>query len=66
MAHGAVNIELALRLRGQPRAGRRAAAERWISELGLAGFGDYLPKSLSGECASASSSPAAWPGRRAR
>lgn len=42
------NIELALRLRGQPRAGRRAAAERWIDELGLTGFGDYLPKSLSG------------------
>ncbi len=42
------NIELALRLRGQPRATRRAAAERWIDELGLTGFGAYLPKSLSG------------------
>jgi NitT/TauT family transport system ATP-binding protein len=42
------NIELALRLRGEPRAGRRAAAERWIDELGLTGFGDYLPNSLSG------------------
>ncbi|MCV7099203.1 ABC transporter ATP-binding protein [Mycobacterium palustre] len=42
------NIELALRLRGVPRAGRRAAAERWIDELGLTGFGNYLPKSLSG------------------
>ncbi|WP_145013887.1 ABC transporter ATP-binding protein [Mycobacterium marseillense] len=42
------NIELALRLRGAPRAGRRAAAERWIDELGLTGFGNYLPKSLSG------------------
>jgi NitT/TauT family transport system ATP-binding protein len=42
------NIELALRLRGEPRATRRAAAERWIDELGLAGFGNYLPKSLSG------------------
>ncbi|MGE2813542.1 ABC transporter ATP-binding protein [Mycobacterium heidelbergense] len=42
------NIELALRLRGEPRATRRAAAERWIDELGLRGFGDYLPKSLSG------------------
>lgn len=42
------NIELALRLRGEPRATRRAAAERWIDELGLAGFGHYLPKSLSG------------------
>lgn len=42
------NIELALRLRGAPRAGRRAVAERWIDELGLTGFGNYLPKSLSG------------------
>ena len=42
------NIELALRLRGEPRATRRAAAERWIDELGLTGFGHYLPKSLSG------------------
>jgi NitT/TauT family transport system ATP-binding protein len=42
------NIELALRLRGEPRATRRARAERWIAELGLTGFGHYLPKSLSG------------------
>ncbi|GFG69250.1 ABC transporter ATP-binding protein [Mycolicibacter senuensis] len=42
------NIELALRLRGVPRSGRRAQADRWITELGLTGFGDYLPKSLSG------------------
>ncbi|AMO61756.1 ABC-type nitrate/sulfonate/bicarbonate transport system, ATPase component [Mycolicibacterium phlei] len=42
------NIELALALRGEPRAGRRARAERWIDEVGLTGFGDYLPKSLSG------------------
>jgi NitT/TauT family transport system ATP-binding protein len=42
------NIELALRLRGEPRATRRAHAERWIDELGLTGFGHYLPKSLSG------------------
>lgn len=42
------NIELALRLRGVPRSGRRAQADRWITELGLSGFGDYLPKSLSG------------------
>ncbi|HTQ19947.1 ABC transporter ATP-binding protein [Mycobacterium sp.] len=42
------NIELALRLRGEPRATRRAQAERWIVEVGLTGFGDYLPKSLSG------------------
>ncbi len=42
------NIELALQLRGEPRAGRRERAERWIDEVGLDGFGDYLPKSLSG------------------
>ncbi|MGH3967218.1 MAG: ABC transporter ATP-binding protein, partial [Mycobacterium sp.] len=42
------NIELALRLRGEPRGTRRAAAERWIDELGLGGFGHFLPNSLSG------------------
>ncbi|NKY84493.1 ABC transporter ATP-binding protein [Nocardia veterana] len=42
------NIELALKLRGEPRATRRAQAQRWIEEVGLTGFGDYLPKSLSG------------------
>src|SRR5258705_8571694 len=42
------NIELALRLRGVPRAGRRTEADRWIAELGLTGFGEYLPKTLSG------------------
>jgi len=42
------NIELALRLRGVPRVDRAAQADRWIAELGLAGFGDYLPKNLSG------------------
>jgi NitT/TauT family transport system ATP-binding protein len=42
------NIELALRLRGVPRANRATEADRWIAELGLTGFGDYLPKNLSG------------------
>ncbi|WP_327151517.1 ABC transporter ATP-binding protein [Nocardia sp. NBC_01329] len=42
------NIELALRLRGEPKAGRRATADRWIEEVGLTGFADFLPKSLSG------------------
>lgn len=42
------NIELALQLRGEPRAGRRVRAERWIDEVGLTGYGGYLPKSLSG------------------
>ncbi|WP_285033613.1 ABC transporter ATP-binding protein [Mycolicibacterium sp. lyk4-40-TYG-92] len=42
------NIELALQLRGVPRAGHRERAERWIDEVGLTGFADFLPKSLSG------------------
>jgi NitT/TauT family transport system ATP-binding protein len=42
------NIELALRLRGEPRGNRRGQAERWIEEVGLTGFDHYLPKSLSG------------------
>jgi NitT/TauT family transport system ATP-binding protein len=42
------NIELALQLRGEPRAGRRERAEHWIDEVGLTGYADYLPKSLSG------------------
>ncbi|MFL1378466.1 MULTISPECIES: ABC transporter ATP-binding protein [unclassified Nocardiopsis] len=42
------NVELALRLRGVPRAERRARAEKWIGEVGLAGFGDHLPRRLSG------------------
>lgn len=42
------NIELALQLRGEPRSGRRARAERWIDEVNLTGYADYLPKSLSG------------------
>ncbi|KAA0022461.1 ABC transporter ATP-binding protein [Antrihabitans cavernicola] len=42
------NIELALKLRGEPKTGRRAAADRWIDEVGLTGFGDYFPKNLSG------------------
>lgn len=42
------NIELALQLRGEPKRGRRERADRWIDEVGLAGFADFLPKSLSG------------------
>ena len=42
------NIELALQLRGEPRAERRRQAEHWIDEVGLTGYADYLPKSLSG------------------
>jgi NitT/TauT family transport system ATP-binding protein len=42
------NVELALKLAGGPRAGRRDEALRWIADVGLTGFEDYLPKSLSG------------------
>ncbi|WP_131816291.1 ABC transporter ATP-binding protein, partial [Mycolicibacterium porcinum] len=42
------NIELALQLRGEPKAGRRERADRWIDEVGLSGFADFLPKNLSG------------------
>lgn len=42
------NIELALQLRGEPKAGRTERADRWIAEVGLSGFGDFLPKNLSG------------------
>ncbi|OBB33182.1 nitrate ABC transporter ATP-binding protein [Mycolicibacterium peregrinum] len=42
------NIELALQLRGEPKAGRKERADRWIAEVGLSGFADFLPKNLSG------------------
>ncbi|MED5815418.1 ABC transporter ATP-binding protein [Mycolicibacterium sp. 050232] len=42
------NIELALQLRGEPKATRRERAERWIDEVGLTGFAEFLPKNLSG------------------
>lgn len=42
------NILLALTLRGVPRRHRRDQAEQWITEIGLDGFADHLPKSLSG------------------
>ena len=42
------NVELALKLAGLPRAGRRDEALRWIADVGLTGFEDYLPKNLSG------------------
>lgn len=60
------NIELALRLRGQPRAGRRAAASGGSPSWGWPGSATTCPRACPGGCASASSSPAAWPGRRAR
>jgi NitT/TauT family transport system ATP-binding protein len=42
------NVELALKLAGRPRQGRRAETQRWIADVGLTGFERYLPKSLSG------------------
>ncbi|WP_040786249.1 ABC transporter ATP-binding protein [Nocardia pneumoniae] len=42
------NIELALRLGGTPRAERRTTALRWVEEVGLTGYADYLPRDLSG------------------
>jgi NitT/TauT family transport system ATP-binding protein len=42
------NIELALKLAGRPRSGRRAEALQWVGDVGLRGFEGYLPKNLSG------------------
>ena len=42
------NVELALKLAGRPRQGRREEALRWVADVGLTGFEKYLPKSLSG------------------
>jgi sulfonate transport system ATP-binding protein len=42
------NVELPLRVRGLPRAERRAVAEEWIARVGLEGHADRLPRELSG------------------
>ncbi|MEU4596588.1 ABC transporter ATP-binding protein [Nocardia sp. NPDC023988] len=42
------NVELALRLRGVARAERREQALRWLGEVGLTGYAEYLPRDLSG------------------
>jgi ABC-type nitrate/sulfonate/bicarbonate transport system ATPase subunit len=42
------NASLALRNRGERRAAARARAEPLFDRLGLAGFGDALPRELSG------------------
>jgi len=42
------NVEYALKLRGVRRADRRAEAEEWLAQVGLAGFGGHLPGALSG------------------
>lgn len=42
------NVEYGLRLRGVQKEKRRAAAQRWIAELGLRRFTDAYPAQLSG------------------
>ncbi|WP_278262060.1 ABC transporter ATP-binding protein [Nocardia sp. AG03] len=42
------NVDLALRLRGVPRAERATRSRRWLDEVGLTGYADYLPRDLSG------------------
>lgn len=42
------NIDLALKLRGVPRAGRRARVDELLATVHLAGFGDKRPHELSG------------------
>jgi NitT/TauT family transport system ATP-binding protein len=42
------NVDYALRLRGVPRAERRGTAQRWLEQVGLGGFSDHLPSTLSG------------------
>lgn len=42
------NVDLGLSLRGIPRGRRKATTQRWIDEVGLTSFADYLPRDLSG------------------
>ncbi|WP_316574644.1 ABC transporter ATP-binding protein [Nocardia canadensis] len=42
------NVELALRLRGVGRGERAIRSQRWLDEVGLTGYADYLPRDLSG------------------
>ena len=42
------NVELPLAIRRVPRAQRRADAESWLAQVGLAGFENHLPRELSG------------------
>ena len=42
------NIDLALRLRGVSRTERAQRSQRWLDEVGLSGYADYLPRDLSG------------------
>ena len=42
------NVALGLMLAGASRADARGEAERWLSRVGLAGFGNHYPSQLSG------------------
>ncbi|CCH27726.1 ABC transporter ATP-binding protein [Actinosynnema sp. NPDC047251] len=42
------NVELPLALQGVAKAERRERARGWLARVGLAGFGRYLPRELSG------------------
>jgi NitT/TauT family transport system ATP-binding protein len=42
------NVMLGLQYRGMPDAEARALANRWLSRVGLSGFGDRYPHQLSG------------------
>ncbi len=42
------NVELPLAIRSVPRADRRARADHWLTQVGLAGQGGRLPAQLSG------------------
>ncbi|MEU4245997.1 ABC transporter ATP-binding protein [Amycolatopsis sp. NPDC026612] len=42
------NVELPLAIRRVPRARRRAEAESWLTQVGLTGYEDHLPRELSG------------------
>ena len=42
------NVALSLELRRVAAAERHAAAERALASMGIAGFGDYYPRQLSG------------------
>ncbi len=53
------NVTFGLELPGVAKSEREAIAEKYIREVGLAGFGAKFPHQLSGGCASASG----WRGR---
>ena len=42
------NVAFGLELRGTPKAEREAIAEKYIREVGLAGFENQFPNQLSG------------------